>query len=211
MAYFAFDFRDSHKQTRLNLIPSLLTQLAAQSDLCSDKLSRLYSIHNPGGRMPTGADLEDCLIDMVSLPNQGHVYIIIDAIDECPDAPGVPSPREEVLELLEKLIKLHLPNLRLCVTSRHERDIQAVLEPLSSFSISLHDESGQKQDISNYIKDVVHADQNMRRWSAKDQDLVIQTLSERADGMSGPCCAPYCVAHIIYQVGSVGCPASWIY
>lgn len=190
LAYFAFDFKDSHKQTRLNLIPSLLTQLAARSDLCCDKLSRLYSTHNPGGRMPTGADLEDCLIDMISLPGQGHVYIIIDAIDECPDAPGVPSPREEVLELLEKLVKVQSPNLRLCVTSRHERDIQAVLEPLSSFSISLHDESGQKEDISNYIRDVVHTDQNMRRWSAEYQDLVINTLTERAGGMSGPCYAP---------------------
>ena len=161
--------------------------------------------------MPTGADLEDCLIDMISLPGQGHVYIIIDAIDECPDAPGVPSPREEVLELLEKLIKLHLPNLRLCVTSRHEQDIQAVLEPLSSFAVSLHDESGQKQDILNYVRDVVHADQNMRRWSAEDQDLVIKTLSERADGMSGPCCSTYSIAYIIYHVGSVGCPANWIY
>jgi hypothetical protein len=211
MAYFAFDFKDSHKQTRLDLIPSLLTQLAARSDLCSDKLFRLYSMHNPGGRMPTGADLEDCLIEMISLPDQGHVYIIIDAIDECPDAPGVPSPREEVLELLEKLIKLPLPNLRLCVTSRNERDIQAVLQPLSSFAVSLHDESGQKQDISNYIRDVVHADQNMRRWRAEDQDLVIKTLSERADGMSGSCCATYSIAYITYHVGSVGCPASWIY
>lgn len=211
MAYFAFDFKDNHKQTRLDLISSLLTQLAARSDLCSDKLSRLHSIHNPGGRMPTGADLEDCLIDMISLPDQGHVYIIIDAIDECPDAPGVPSPREEVLELLEKLVKLHLPNLRLCVTSRHERDIQAVLEPLSSFSVSLHDERGQKEDILNYIKDVVHADQNMRRWRAEDQELVIKMLSERAGGMSGPYCAPYSITHIVYHVGFVGCPASWIY
>ena len=183
MAYFAFDFKDSHKQTRLDLIPSLLTQLAARSDLCSDKLSRLYLTHNPGARMPTGADLEDCLTDMISLPDLGQVYIIIDAIDECPDAPGVPSPREEVLGLLEKLVKLHLPNLRLCVTSRHERDIQAALEPLSSFSVCLHDENGQKEDISNYIRDVVHEDKNMRRWSTEDQDLVIKMLSERAGGM----------------------------
>jgi hypothetical protein len=53
--------------------------------------------------------------------------------DECPNDPGVPSPREEVLELLGKLVKLPLQNLRLCVTSRYELDMQAVLEPLSFF------------------------------------------------------------------------------
>jgi hypothetical protein len=61
----------------------------------------------------------------------------------------VPSPREEVLEVLEKLVKLRLPNLLLCATSRHELDIpsQFVLEPLQPSSLSLHDEEGQREDI----------------------------------------------------------------
>lgn len=117
---------------------------------------------------------------MVSPPDQNHVYIVIDAIDECPDSPGVPSPREEVLEVLEKLVKLRLPNLRLCVTTRHELDIQFVLEPLQSFSLSLHDED-QREDIREYIKCVVHSDQNMGRRRPEDRHLVVDTLSERAE------------------------------
>lgn len=105
MAYFAFDFKDSHKQTRLYMIPSLLTQLATRPERCCDILSRLYSTHYHGARMATGAVLAECLKDMISLPGQGNVYIIIDAIDECPNDPGVPSPREEVLELLGKLVR----------------------------------------------------------------------------------------------------------
>jgi hypothetical protein len=205
MAYFAFDFKDNHKQTRLDMISSLLTQLAARSDRCCDILSRLYSTHNRGAQMATGTVLAESLKDMISLLaklGQGHVYIIIDAIDE---------PREEVLELLEQLVKLNLSNFRLCVTSRHEVDIQAVLEPLSTFSVSLHDESGQKQDILDYIRDVVHTDQNMRRWRAEDKSLVINTLSERANGMSGSCCVPRYTTHVIYHIGSDGCPVSWIF
>jgi hypothetical protein len=180
MAYFAFDVKDNHKQTRLDMISSLLIQLAARSNHCCDLLSDLYSAHNRGKQKPAGTVLTECLKDMVSSPNQTHVCIVIDAIDECPNIPGVPSPREEVLEVLEKLVKLRLSNLRLCVTSRHELDIQTVLEPLQSLSMSLHDEVGQREDIHQYIKDVVYSDQNMARWKSEDRSLVVDTLSERA-------------------------------
>ena len=190
MAYFAFDFKHNHKQSRLDMIPSLLTQLSAQSNRRCEILSRLYSDYDRGAQMPTVGVLTGCLKDMLSLPGEGHVYIIIDGVDECPNTSGVPSPREELLELLEELIELRFPNLWLCVTSRPERDIKAVLEPLASFSVSLHEESGQQQDIVNYIKDIVQSDPTMRRWRVEDKDLVIETLSERAGGMLGLHYAP---------------------
>jgi hypothetical protein len=78
---------------------------------------------------------------------------------------------------------MKLPNVHLCVASRPEMDIRLVLEPLTSFKISLHDESGQKEDIIKYIEYVVRSDRSMRRWKEEDKQLVIDTLSERADGM----------------------------
>ena len=56
-----------------------------------------------------------------------------------------------------------------------------VLEP--TLIISLHDESGQKDDIIKYIESVVRSDQNMRRWKEEDKRLVVDTLSGKADGM----------------------------
>jgi hypothetical protein len=78
---------------------------------------------------------------------------------------------------------VHLPNLHICVTSRPEHDIQAVLERLTLHPVSLHDEVGQQQDIANYVASFVHSDQRMRRWRDEDRDLVINTLSEKAGGM----------------------------
>ena len=120
---------------------------------------------------------------MLSLPGQAPIYIIIDGLDECPNFSGTPSAREEVLELIETLVGLKLPNVHLCVASRPEVDIRVVLEPLTSVRISLHDENGQKEDIIKYIKFVVRSDRNMRRWREEDQNLVIDTLSQNADGM----------------------------
>jgi hypothetical protein len=107
----------------------------------------------------------------------------MDAIDECPDIPGVPSPREDTLELLKELIELRLPNLRLCVTSRPEIGVRAVLESLSSHRVSLHDETGQKKDIIDYVSAVLGSDRKFERWRKEDKDLVIKTLSDKADGM----------------------------
>jgi hypothetical protein len=183
MAYYYFDFRDVKKQDCYGLLSSLISQLSAESDSCYDILSRLYSNHYRGIRKPDIDVLKDCMTDMLRLPGQGPIYIVVDALDECPNFPGRPSARDEVLELIEELVELELPNLHLCVASRPEMDIRLVLEPLTSLKISLHDEDGQKEDIIEYIKYVVRSDRRMRKWREEDQKLVVDTLSKNADGM----------------------------
>ncbi len=117
------------------------------------------------------------------VPGQVPIYLIIDALDECPNTTGVSSSRDEVLALVEKLLNLNLPNLHLCITSRPEVDIRTFLEPLTSNRVSLHNESGQKKDIVDFVTFVVYSNNNMRKWRDEDKKLVIETLSERADGM----------------------------
>jgi hypothetical protein len=183
MGYYYFDFRDAKKQNRHGLLSSLLTQLSVQSNLFYDVVSRLYAAHDSGIQDPADHTLTQSLKELLELPGQGPIYIIIDALDECPDVSGMPSSREEVLELVEELVNLELPNVHICVTSRPEFDIRAVLEPLTTLRVSLHEESGQKQDIMDYVTKVVHSDRKMRSWREQDKQLVIDVLSEKADGM----------------------------
>ena len=185
MAYFYFDFQDINKQHWRDLVPSLLTQLSSRSDLRCDILSRLYSDHDNGAQQPSDGTLTRCLEDMLTVPDQHPTYLIIDALDECPNISGIPTARKRVLLLVRELVDLHIPNLHICVTSRPEVDIRDVLEPLASRRVSLHDQSGQKKDIEGYIRSVVYSDSEpiMRKWRREDKELVIKTLSERADGM----------------------------
>ncbi len=111
------------------------------------------------------------------------IYFIVDALDECLNTSGMPSPREKVLWLVKELVELKLSNLHLCVTSRPEIDIRNALEPLTHHRISLHEESGQRADIANYVSSVVYSDTMMRRWRAEERDIVVGTLSAKADGM----------------------------
>jgi hypothetical protein len=185
IAYFYFDFRDVDKQARRNLLPSLLVQLSIRSDAFCDVHSRLYEKHDNGARQPSDQALTQCLKEMLTLPNQGPVYLILDALDECPDTSDVPSPREQVLDLVKELVDLRLPSLRICLTSRPEVDIRDALEPLASQTVSLQDELGQKKDIADYVRSVVYSGSGkfMRRWRKEEKEYVIETLSERADGM----------------------------
>jgi hypothetical protein len=185
MAYFYFDFRNTDKRSRSNLLPSLLVQLSTRSSPFCDILSCLYKAYDDGTRQPSDSALVDCLKEMLTLPDQPPVYLILDALDECPNTSGVPSAREQVLDLVNELVCLHLPTLHICVTSRLEVDIKDALECLVSCSISLHDESGQKEDIAEYVRSVVSSNsvRTLRRWRDANKSLVIKTLSERADGM----------------------------
>jgi hypothetical protein len=183
MAYFYFDFRDVDKQKLQNLLPSLLTQLSARSDLCHNILSQLYCTHDRGERKPSDRAMVECLKQMLSLEAQGPAFIVLDALDECPITSSIPSPREEVLEFVDELVSLHLPNVHICVTSRPEHDIRVVLECLTEHPVSLHDESGQQEDIANFVASFVGSNQRMKRWRDEDKNLVIKTLSEKADGM----------------------------
>jgi hypothetical protein len=183
VAYFYFDFRDVNKQNRRDLLPSLITQLSAQSHRHCDILNSLYLKHESGARKPSEDELIQCLKGMLALPNQQPVYIIIDALDESPETSGIPSPRELVLDLVMQLVELSSQNLRLCVTSRPEIDIRNALEPLTSCRISLHEQSGQRQDIIDFLTSVVQSDSKMRRWRDEDKKLVIETLTAKANGM----------------------------
>lgn len=188
LAYFYFDFRDADKQNLHNMLASLLIQFSARSDPCCGILSQLYSAHDRGTEKPSDHTMVECLKEMLITDTQGPTYIILDALDECPNVFGTLSPREEVLNLVNELVELHLPNLHVCVTSRPELDIQhnlgrLTLRPVTLHPVSLHDESGQKQDIADYVSSFVQSDQRMGKWRKEDKDLVIRTLSEKADGM----------------------------
>jgi hypothetical protein len=185
IAYYYFDFKDTSKRHVRGLLTSLLFQLGDDCDRCWDVLNHLYTTCRDGSEQPSDAALAGCLKEMLELPGQLPIFIIMDALDECPNTTGTPSAREEMLDFLEDLVGSNHSNLFICVTSRPEQDIQAVLNPLTSPSrrVSLHEQGGQREDIDGYIRSFVLKDRAMRRWREEDRELVIATLSQRANGM----------------------------
>jgi hypothetical protein len=188
LAYFFFDFKDAAKQDARALLTSFLVQLCNQSDTGFKHLFDMYSTHSNGTQQPSEGALLRCLENMLRGLGQVSIYLVIDALDESPNTSkvlGVLSPRQRVLEAIKKLVMLRLRNLHICVTSRHEFDICNSLEQLASFQISLHDQDGQRDDIAKYVSSVVYSDAEsmMKKWTAQDKELVVETLTKKSDGM----------------------------
>ena len=183
LAYYYFDVRDKEKQNIRNFIKSILVQLSECSRPCSNIIRRLYLSHGNGMRQPSHDALMDCLKAMLMIAAKQTVFIVIDSLDECSNAPGFPNAQDEILDVVKDLAHPRHPNLRFCVTSRPEVDVQTKLEPLAVNAISLHGRSERKEDISNYIGSVASLDENLKTLREEDKKLVIEELSESADGM----------------------------
>ena len=181
LVFFYFDF---HKQDVYGLLSSFLSQLCHESDQFSQILSSLYSVHDNGTQLPSQDALMECLKNILKLSGQGEIYIVVDALDECPKVSGILMPREQVLAIIKELFDLRLPHVHFCITSRLEVDIRYAFEGLSALrEVALHEQAGQIQDIFDYIEYVVSSDSWMQRWREEDRHLVVKTLTEKGGGM----------------------------
>ena len=183
LAYHYFDFRDQNKDHLRNFVTSVLVQLSASSNPCRDVLYRLYSAYKNSTQQPSNAVFTGCLNEMVIDATGCPIFIVIDALDECLDTLGSSSPQQAILDVVKELGHMYPPNLRICVTSRPEIDLETKLAPLAVSVVSLHGQSGRTRDIANYVTSVVSSDENLKQWSDEDKKLVVEELSERADGM----------------------------
>jgi len=186
LAFFYHDFRDDQTSNLRGLLASVLFQFCDQSDSYYDILSEFYSTHRFGAQNPSDDELVRRLKDILKLPGQAPIFLIVDALDECSNRPNtfsMKSYREKALELVKELIDSEILNLRICMTSRPEVDIKDVLEPFTFRSISLQDERGQMEDIEDYIKYVVKEHPKNQRWTPQDKQMVIDVLTRNADGM----------------------------
>lgn len=181
LAFFYFDHRDTAQLDARTLLSSLLVQLYNQSDYFREVLTTVYMAHDCGSRQPGEEELLQCLRDMVS-QGKSPVYIIIDALDECPDSSGLASPRAEVLEIIRRLSDIS-SRVYLCIASRLETDIRRVIKPLTSHIVSLDKNDGHHKDIAEYVKFIVHSDPTIGEWPEGEKRLIIDTLTHNCGGM----------------------------
>ena len=173
IVYYYFDFSDTLKQSSDSLIRSLITQLSSQSTICPEALKSIYSQNLNGQRQPTTEDLVVGLKHIVG--SFQHVYVIIDALDECRD-------REQLLPLIEAIIGWKLGNLHMLATSRQERDIEECVGPLASAQINLHSVQ-VNTDIHTHLRERLQSDPKLKKWPAKIHGQIEAALMDGAHGM----------------------------
>jgi hypothetical protein len=94
MAYFFLRLQGHRKAA---LFTSLVIQLSHQSNSFCDILVACYKTHKSGSQQPSDRTLTQCLVDMLRFSQQVPVYLIFDAIDECPNTIGISSSPPTIL------------------------------------------------------------------------------------------------------------------
>ncbi|KAK5651783.1 hypothetical protein OQA88_11650 [Cercophora sp. LCS_1] len=128
--FYYFSFSDPAKQTVRNFLYSALLQLMQRRDSFLKSLAQLYDEYRVGE--PPLARVVDVLESV--LVSAGDVFMVLDALDECP-LRG--DERSLLLSTLSQIIGWRVPGLRALVTSREEDDIQRriklliTMEPIS--------------------------------------------------------------------------------
>ena len=176
LAFFYFDFSDPASRDLSALASSLISQLAKCSDACMDYLQNERS-SGRSDQLPTFEKLLNMLSKMLCLSRR--TFIVIDALDECPE-----SAREKGLApFLDCLCSpnIETKNLRLFVTSRNEVDIRNMLLPRSPCLLSLHDALQHTKDLSRHV--ATHLDRKEYRWPSGVKKSVHEVLTTRSQGM----------------------------
>jgi hypothetical protein len=168
-AYFYFDFNDAQEQDPELMLRSLLSQLLQRSFTIPKGVDVLFSTCGNGKRQPALHALLEVLPQVMQ--RFMHVYLILDALDEC-------KQRPELMDVLETVARWPLDNVHLLMTSRKERDIESSLESYikEEYTISLQRDVVDK-DIQRYVQQRLSVDKTLAKWN---KDAAIRQEIEAA-------------------------------
>lgn len=178
LAYFYFTFSDSQKQTVDGMISSLIRQISARRPNIPQAVQSLGKYKNRGGR----PDTETLIV--ASMRGFSAVYIVFDALDECPITN---DERKKLLNSLRHILKAAPDSLHMFCTSRKEADIDKALRPLlleplgDEIDLSNRTEN-LNGDIAQYI-DSILTDANYNTWPKAVKEEARRMLMKKADGM----------------------------
>ncbi|QYT03170.1 hypothetical protein H0G86_010139 [Trichoderma simmonsii] len=181
LAYFYFSFSDGQKQKIDGMLASLIKQISAYRPYIPQSVQSLGEYKNNGGR-PDTETLIEALI--ASIQGFSAVYIIIDALDECPTLNG---ERKRLLRSLCDILNAAPDSLHMLCTSRKENDIDKAIRPLLCDPWGAEiDLSVQRKvlddDIGKYI-DSILADAEYDTWPTDIKEESRNVLIKKADGM----------------------------
>jgi ankyrin repeat domain-containing protein 50 len=158
-------------------LSSLVAQLCTRLITLPPHLSQFYERSSQGKLHPGLDELTVILCEIVK--SLHHVFIVIDALDECPKG----EERDCLLTVLSDIESKSLQNLHTLVTSRREPDIEENLAAfLTSQPISLQG-SEVDWDIRSHISSVLATDPKLKKWSEDVKQEIEITLTQGANGM----------------------------
>lgn len=182
LGYFYFDFNDPTKQSVQNCLSSLLAQLCNQVEKISEELITIYEECGKGCNAPKVNELVLCLSLFTKAKKVDNIFLVLDALDECPKF-GDDGQRAELLKVLKIIHSFESSNIHLLVTSRQEIDIREALAPLLSVPALSIQGATTASDIQTYIRGQLSLEPKLKCWPEDVKLEIEMALAAGADGM----------------------------
>lgn len=176
LAYFYFRFSDIQRQSVESLLRTIIRQLLLQRTTVPDGVRDIYKTSKHSN--PPIDTWIDALRVLLSL--EGHTFIIIDALDECPSHG---EERRLLLRSLQKFTQSQNQKLHLLVTSRKEPAIEAALLDIVTIPPLGIQNSDVDDDIRVHVQAQLESHPIMNAWPMPVQKEVEGALTEKAGGM----------------------------
>lgn len=163
------------------MLASLAKQICSRQTQRSQLAERLRQ-YKLNGQRPDTETLEAVLI--ASASEFANVYIVIDALDECP---LLNEQRPKLLKSLRRVLAIAPNKFHFFLTSRREPDIDDKIRPiLSSTDKNEIDLLARQQtinrDINHYIDSQLNGDE-YKSWPRSVKEEARESLVEKADCM----------------------------
>ncbi|RSL87145.1 hypothetical protein CDV31_016307 [Fusarium ambrosium] len=170
IAYAYCDYQDRNTLSETSIWSSIIRQLVESCQQIPTEVTAFRDKYLEKRSLPTNEE-RILLVKALSRLFQ-KTYILIDALDECPE-----DNREAFISLAEQVKS----SVHLLITSRSNLDLTMSFKNLSRINVFAH-----SSDVEAYLNSKMSAKMRMRSFIAKDptlRDDVINKLLEKADGM----------------------------
>jgi hypothetical protein len=141
--------------------------------LISQSVLDLYSKYLSGGR-PSLQEIVKTLHSV--LDDYSSVYLVIDALDECPERDGT---RSQLLTKIQDLQKEAKADLHLMATSRFIKVIEEEVKPATRIEVRASEE-----DVKKFVAGQMYRIRGVVKNDIKLEDLVRDKIAQTVDGMS---------------------------
>lgn len=172
--YIYNSYKEHDEQSATNLVGSLLQQVVRKKSVISDGIMTMYQQHLDQRTRPSLSDLSSAL--RRESKDFTHVFILVDALDECAEANGVRGSLLE--ELRGQLVE---PNTRLMITSRFITGLEYDPNKVIFLEIRASDD-----DVKEYLHCRISKERRLARHVERDEDFhdaIIKTIVNNAEGM----------------------------
>ncbi|OBT96480.2 hypothetical protein VE01_05654 [Pseudogymnoascus verrucosus] len=172
--YFYCSFDDQATQDPVNILASFIVQLSHQVPELLDDFMPEY-LKAKQHSTPAQLSIEQLeKIFMAHTRSLPHVFLFLDAVNECQDASAIS-------DLLVRLA-LRCSNLRMLITSTRELNNPEPSGTLQTLVVQM-DSSSVTKDISIFVDDMLALDQGLRNVTMELKADIRSTVISNSDGM----------------------------